>query len=158
MLKKLVDKERAHARAVVESERAAVQRVEEALQEREQMYRDSGKQVMDIEDVLRLPVVMKLTLTKVHGPRKKTIVSSLTSDPTVKVVGVPIPKAVGLLRCGKSCRLRWINYLRPDFKRGNFTEGDELVIKLHSLLGNKWSLIAGRLPERIEEEEEHSCV
>ncbi|KAE8654208.1 hypothetical protein F3Y22_tig00117056pilonHSYRG01115 [Hibiscus syriacus] len=51
--KKLVDKERAHARAVVESERAAVQRVEEALQEREQMYRDSGKQVMDIEDVLR---------------------------------------------------------------------------------------------------------
>lgn len=44
----------------------------------------------------------------------------------------------GLLRCGKSCRLRWINYLRPDLKRGNFTEEeDELIIKLHSLLGNK---------------------
>ncbi|RWW38985.1 hypothetical protein BHE74_00055724 [Ensete ventricosum] len=45
---------------------------------------------------------------------------------------------VGLLRCGKSCRLRWINYLRPDLKRGNFTEEeDELIIKLHGLLGNK---------------------
>lgn len=49
-----------------------------------------------------------------------------------------LPKAAGLLRCGKSCRLRWINYLRPDLKRGNFTEeDDELIIKLHSLLGNK---------------------
>lgn len=50
-----------------------------------------------------------------------------------------LPKAAGLLRCGKSCRLRWINYLRPDLKRGNFTEEeDELIIKLHSLLGNKY--------------------
>ncbi|XP_047087907.1 myb-related protein 308-like [Lolium rigidum] len=48
-----------------------------------------------------------------------------------------LPKAAGLLRCGKSCRLRWINYLRPDLKRGNFTEEeDELIIKLHELLGN----------------------
>nr|GMC60721.1 myb-related protein 308-like [Ipomoea batatas] len=46
---------------------------------------------------------------------------------------------LGLLRCGKSCRLRWINYLRPDLKRGNFTEEeDELIINLHSLLGNKY--------------------
>ena len=45
---------------------------------------------------------------------------------------------IGLLRCGKSCRLRWINYLRPDVKRGNFTiDEDELIIKLHKLLGNK---------------------
>ncbi|XVF63312.1 hypothetical protein PTKIN_Ptkin09bG0077700 [Pterospermum kingtungense] len=97
----------------------------------------------------------------------------------VKVVGVPSPKLLvsnssiltvvsdslvmigflnyymytGLLRCGKSCRLRWINYLRPDLKRGNFTEEeDELIIKLHSLLGNKWSLIAGRLPGRTDNE------
>ncbi|XP_073026385.1 myb-related protein 308-like [Primulina eburnea] len=64
-----------------------------------------------------------------------------------------LPKAAGLLRCGKSCRLRWINYLRPDLKRGNFTEAeDELIIKLHSLLGNKWSLIAGRLPGRTDNE------
>ncbi|OAY60888.1 hypothetical protein MANES_01G147500v8 [Manihot esculenta] len=64
-----------------------------------------------------------------------------------------LPKAAGLLRCGKSCRLRWINYLRPDVKRGNFTvEEDELIIELHSLLGNKWSLIAGRLPGRTDNE------
>lgn len=64
-----------------------------------------------------------------------------------------LPKAAGLLRCGKSCRLRWINYLRPDLKRGNFAEEeDELIIKLHSLLGNKWSLIASRLPGRTDNE------
>ncbi|GLJ24592.1 hypothetical protein SUGI_0469970 [Cryptomeria japonica] len=64
-----------------------------------------------------------------------------------------LPKAAGLLRCGKSCRLRWINYLRPDLKRGNFSEEeDELIIKLQLLLGNKWSLIAGRLPGRTDNE------
>ncbi|VFQ90568.1 unnamed protein product [Cuscuta campestris] len=64
-----------------------------------------------------------------------------------------LPKAAGLQRCGKSCRLRWINYLRPDLKRGNFTpQEDELIINLHSLLGNKWSLIAGRLPGRTDNE------
>ncbi|KAH7692594.1 myb proto-oncogene protein plant protein [Dioscorea alata] len=64
-----------------------------------------------------------------------------------------LPKAAGLQRCGKSCRLRWINYLRPDLKRGNFSDNeDELIIKLHSLLGNKWSLIAGRLPGRTDNE------
>jgi len=64
-----------------------------------------------------------------------------------------LPKAAGLLRCGKSCRLRWINYLRPDLKRGSFSEDeDDLILKLHALLGNKWSLIAGRLPGRTDNE------
>ncbi|XP_020227010.1 transcription factor MYB4 [Cajanus cajan] len=64
-----------------------------------------------------------------------------------------LPKKAGLLRCGKSCRLRWMNYLRPDIKRGNITaEEDDLIIRMHSLLGNRWSLIAGRLPGRTDNE------
>ncbi|KAB1228151.1 Anthocyanin regulatory C1 protein [Morella rubra] len=64
-----------------------------------------------------------------------------------------IPKESGLKRCGKSCRLRWLNYLRPDIKRGNITlEEEDLIVRLHRLLGNRWSLIAGRLPGRTDNE------
>ncbi|XP_010537795.2 PREDICTED: myb-related protein Myb4-like [Tarenaya hassleriana] len=64
-----------------------------------------------------------------------------------------LPKQAGLLRCGKSCRLRWINYLRPDVKRGNFTaEEEETIIKLHQSFGNKWSKIASHLPGRTDNE------
>jgi len=49
-----------------------------------------------------------------------------------------LPKLAGLNRCGKSCRLRWNNYLRPDIRRGKFSDEEEnLIINLHSVLGNK---------------------
>ncbi|KAF7805880.1 transcription factor MYB102-like [Senna tora] len=64
-----------------------------------------------------------------------------------------LPKNAGLERCGKSCRLRWTNYLRPDIKRGRFSfEEEEIIIQLHSMLGNKWSAIASRLPGRTDNE------
>ncbi|RDX81995.1 Transcription factor MYB102, partial [Mucuna pruriens] len=64
-----------------------------------------------------------------------------------------LPKNAGLKRCGKSCRLRWANYLRPDIKRGRFSiEEEEAIIQLHSVLGNKWSTIAANLPGRTDNE------
>ncbi|XP_030492843.2 transcription factor MYB1 [Cannabis sativa] len=60
-----------------------------------------------------------------------------------------VPLRAGLNRCRKSCRLRWLNYLKPDIKRGEFTADEvDLILRLHKLLGNRWSLIAGRIPGR----------
>lgn len=62
-----------------------------------------------------------------------------------------VPTNTGLLRCSKSCRLRWTNYLRPGIKRGNFTEQEEkMIIHLQALLGNRWAAIASYLPQRTD--------
>ncbi|CAN1123891.1 Transcription factor MYB4 [Linum perenne] len=64
-----------------------------------------------------------------------------------------LPREAGLARCGKSCRLRWLNYLRPDIKRGGFSkEEQDTIFALHEKLGNKWSVIATHLPGRTDSE------
>ncbi|RLN24052.1 myb-related protein Myb4-like [Panicum miliaceum] len=61
--------------------------------------------------------------------------------------------AAGLRRTGKSCRLRWLNYLRPGVRRGGFTPREQLLIlDLHSRWGNRWSKIAAQLPGRTDNE------
>nr|XP_043633769.1 transcription factor LAF1-like [Erigeron canadensis] len=64
-----------------------------------------------------------------------------------------VPINAGLQRNGKSCRLRWINYLRPGLKRGAFSyDEEEIIFTLHGLLGNKWSQISQYLPGRTDNE------
>ncbi|CAK9149317.1 unnamed protein product [Ilex paraguariensis] len=64
-----------------------------------------------------------------------------------------LAKCAGLKRTGKSCRLRWLNYLKPDIKRGNLTPKEQLLIlELHSKWGNRWSKIAQNLPGRTDNE------
>lgn len=58
------------------------------------------------------------------------------------MIKVMVGLSAGLLRCGKSCRLRWTNYLRPDLKRGLLSEYEEqMVIDLHAQLGNRFNLL-----------------
>ncbi|ERM97535.1 transcription factor MYB48 [Amborella trichopoda] len=76
---------------------------------------------------------------------------------SVKLIGERrwdhIAQVSGLKRSGKSCRLRWMNYLRPDLKQGRMTAQEEcLVLQLHAQWGNKWSRIARRLPGRTDNE------
>ncbi|KAL0844175.1 hypothetical protein Bca101_017421 [Brassica carinata] len=62
-------------------------------------------------------------------------------------------KNSGLLRCGKSCRLRWANHLRPNLKKGSFSPDEEkIIIELHAKMGNKWARMASQLPGRTDNE------
>ncbi|XP_015086001.1 transcription factor DUO1-like isoform X1 [Solanum pennellii] len=62
-------------------------------------------------------------------------------------------RSKGLLqRTGKSCRLRWVNKLRPNLKNGvKFSaEEERTVIELQAQFGNKWARIATYMPGRTD--------
>ncbi|XP_059067477.1 transcription factor RAX3-like [Cryptomeria japonica] len=62
-----------------------------------------------------------------------------------------LPHKIGLERCGKSCRLRWLNYLSPNIKRGEFSEEeDNIICSLYARIGSRWSTIATHLPGRTD--------
>ncbi|KAL7153947.1 hypothetical protein ABFS83_04G201700 [Erythranthe nasuta] len=64
---------------------------------------------------------------------------------------ISLPQKAGLKRCGKSCRLRWLNYLRPNIKHGEFSdEEDKIICSLYANIGSRWSIIAGQLPGRTD--------
>ncbi|GLJ43296.1 hypothetical protein SUGI_0899090 [Cryptomeria japonica] len=64
---------------------------------------------------------------------------------------IALPQKVGLKRCGKSCRLRWLNYLRPNIKHGEFSEEeDDIICSLYNSIGSRWSVIAAQLPGRTD--------
>ncbi|KAK2424851.1 hypothetical protein P8452_53736 [Trifolium repens] len=64
---------------------------------------------------------------------------------------ISLPQKAGLRRCGKSCRLRWLNYLRPNIKHGEFSdEEDRIICTLYANIGSRWSIIASQLPGRTD--------
>ncbi|CAN6926416.1 unnamed protein product [Brassica oleracea] len=64
-----------------------------------------------------------------------------------------VQKHTSLARCGKSCRLRWANHLRPNLKKGAFSkEEEQLIVEMHARMGNKWAQMAEHLPGRTDNE------
>ncbi|CAM0954034.1 unnamed protein product [Alopecurus aequalis] len=64
---------------------------------------------------------------------------------------IALPQKAGLNRCDKSCRLRWLNYLRPDIRHGVYTDREDRVIcSLYASIGSRWSIIASKLPGRTD--------
>lgn len=64
---------------------------------------------------------------------------------------IALPQKAGLRRCGKSCRLRWLNYLRPNIKHGEFSnDEDKVICALFASIGSRWSIMAAQLPGRTD--------
>ncbi|CAK9136283.1 unnamed protein product [Ilex paraguariensis] len=85
------------------------------------------------------------------SPEEDTILKNYVERYGTGCNWIALPHKAGLKRCGKSCRLRWLNYLRPDIKHGGFTEEeDNLILTLYTRIGSRWSVIASHMPGRTD--------
>ncbi|XP_010531584.1 PREDICTED: transcription factor RAX3 [Tarenaya hassleriana] len=85
------------------------------------------------------------------SPEEDTILKSYIEKHGTGGNWIALPQKIGLKRCGKSCRLRWLNYLRPNLKHGGFTEEEDYIIcSLYMSIGSRWSIIASQLPGRTD--------
>ncbi|KAL3508209.1 hypothetical protein ACH5RR_033591 [Cinchona calisaya] len=117
----------------------------------QQQTTSSSSSGEDQEDTMMMMMMMELR----RGPW--TVEEDLTLINYIALHGEgrwnSLARSAGLQRTGKSCRLRWLNYLRPDVRRGNITlEEQLLILELHSRWGNRWSKIAQHLPGRTDNE------
>ncbi|GKD54986.1 transcription factor RAX2-like protein [Tanacetum coccineum] len=85
------------------------------------------------------------------SPEEDTILKNYIQNHGTGGNWIALPHKAGLKRCGKSCRLRWLNYLRPDIKLGGFTEEeDDIISSLYINIGSRWSVIASHLHGRTD--------
>lgn len=87
------------------------------------------------------PSLSKLVCVLISSTIYSNMLQQLYSSlfPAFPHSSISLATFAGLNRCGKSCRLRWTNYLRPDIKRGKFSQEEEqTILHLHSILGNKY--------------------
>ncbi|AQK52078.1 transcription factor MYB36 [Zea mays] len=100
----------------------------------------------------RAPCCDKATVKKgPWSPEEDAMLKSYIEEHGTGGNWIALPHKIGLKRCGKSCRLRWLNYLRPNIKHGDFTpEEDGVICSLYISIGSRWSIIAAQLPGRTD--------
>ena len=111
-------------------------------EEEEKAADGHGEEAVEQEDEEAAPVVLK------KGPWTTSEDAMLVDHVRRHGEGNwnAVQRLTGLLRCGKSCRLRWTNHLRPNLKKGSFSPDEEILIaQLHAQLGNKWARMAAHV-------------
>ncbi|ONM09802.1 Transcription factor MYB36 [Zea mays] len=100
----------------------------------------------------RAPCCDKATVKKgPWSPEEDATLKSYIEENGTGGNWIALPQKIGLKRCGKSCRLRWLNYLRPNIRHGGFSEEeDRIILSLYISIGSRWSIIAAQLPGRTD--------